>query len=115
MADVVLPATNWLEQEGHYINLEGKSRKPRKPLPPEECWSLMQTVSALSDKMSIKLTITGAKQSTSCFRRRDFEVRKEGVINGKTKSLVRLAGRMRRLQHVTTGYGRKNRHGRFTC
>ncbi len=56
MADVVLPATNWLEQEGHYINLEGKVQEARKALTaPEECRTLTQTISALSDKMSIKL------------------------------------------------------------
>lgn len=31
-ADIVLPTTNWLEQEGHFVNLEGRIQKAEKVL-----------------------------------------------------------------------------------
>ncbi len=34
MADVVLPATNWLEQEGHYLSLDGRMQKANRCLTP---------------------------------------------------------------------------------
>jgi len=34
MADVVLPAANWLEQEGHYLSLDGRLQKANRCLTP---------------------------------------------------------------------------------
>jgi len=63
IADVVLPSTNWMEQEGHFINLEGKVQEAKKALTPsEETWSTLQTVNALSDKLGIKLTDDWSKE-----------------------------------------------------
>jgi len=62
-ADVVLPATNWLEQDGHYINLEGKVQEAHKALTPaEDTHSTVQTISALADKMGIKLDDNWTKE-----------------------------------------------------
>lgn len=63
IADVVLPSTNWMEQEGHYINLEGRVQEAKKALnPSEETWSTLQTVNALSDKLGFKLTNDWTKE-----------------------------------------------------
>jgi predicted molibdopterin-dependent oxidoreductase YjgC len=35
-ADVVLPVTTWAEQEGHYINMDGRTQKAEKMLTPPE-------------------------------------------------------------------------------
>ena len=32
-ADVVLPVTSWLEQDGHYLNADGQLQKAEKSLP----------------------------------------------------------------------------------
>ena len=62
-ADVVLPSTNWLEQNGHYINLEGKVQEAKQSLKPaEETWTTQQTVSALAEKLGIKLTEDWTKE-----------------------------------------------------
>lgn len=63
VADVVLPSTNWLEQDGHYINLEGKVQEAKKAIAPaDETWTTMQTLSALADKMGIKLDDNWTKE-----------------------------------------------------
>ncbi|MRR29902.1 hypothetical protein EG834_06190 [bacterium] len=33
MADIVLPVTTWLEQEGHYLSVDGALQKAEKSLP----------------------------------------------------------------------------------
>lgn len=56
MADVVFPAANWLEQEGHYVNLEGKLQKAnRSIIPAEEIWTAEATLAALAKNLGIKL------------------------------------------------------------
>ncbi|HWQ45498.1 MAG TPA: molybdopterin-dependent oxidoreductase [Longilinea sp.] len=35
-ADVVLPVTNWLEQDGHYVSLDGTIQEAHKAINPEE-------------------------------------------------------------------------------
>jgi NADH dehydrogenase/NADH:ubiquinone oxidoreductase subunit G len=35
-ADVILPVTIWAEQEGHYINLDGRTQQAQKALLPHE-------------------------------------------------------------------------------
>lgn len=46
-ADVVLPATNWLEQEGHYVSLDGTIQEAHKALNPEE--GILSSAAALAD------------------------------------------------------------------
>ncbi len=63
VADVVLPSTNWLEQEGHYINLEGKIQQAKQAIKPvAETWTTLQTVTALADKMGLKLNEDWSKE-----------------------------------------------------
>ncbi|PKN99593.1 MAG: hypothetical protein CVU42_07740 [Chloroflexi bacterium HGW-Chloroflexi-4] len=65
-ADVVLPSTNWLEQEGHYINLEGKVQEAKKAITPaEETWTTVQTLNALAEKLSFKLSADWTKEMHS--------------------------------------------------
>lgn len=62
-ADVVLPSTNWLEQEGHYINLEGKVQPAKKSITPaEDIWTAQQTFAALADKLGVKLADDWTKE-----------------------------------------------------
>ena len=63
VADVVLPSTNWMEQDGHYINLEGKVQEAKKAIAPaDETWTAVQTLNALADKMGIKLDDNWTKE-----------------------------------------------------
>ncbi len=63
MADVVLPVANWLEQDGHYINLEGKLQEAKASIKPaEETWSTLQTLTALADKLGVKLASDWTKE-----------------------------------------------------
>ncbi|MEW6179519.1 MAG: molybdopterin-dependent oxidoreductase [Chloroflexota bacterium] len=56
MADVVLPVVNWLEQEGHYLNLEGRLQQAARVIaPPETIWSNDAVMLALAQKLDIKL------------------------------------------------------------
>ncbi len=56
MADVVFPAANWMEQEGHYLNLEGKMQKAvRSITPSDEIWTTDATIKALAEKTGAKL------------------------------------------------------------
>jgi len=48
-ADVVLPATTWMEQSGHYINLEGRLQKAQAALqPPPGILSVQETLQRLA-------------------------------------------------------------------
>jgi formate dehydrogenase major subunit len=63
VADVVLPATNWLEQSGHYLRTDGLLQEAKSAIvPTEEIWTTLQTVNALADKMSVKLTDNWTKE-----------------------------------------------------
>jgi formate dehydrogenase major subunit len=56
LADVVLPVTVWSEQEGHYINLDGRTRKTTKAITPAE--GIHDNLTVLSDlaaQMNISL------------------------------------------------------------
>jgi NADH dehydrogenase/NADH:ubiquinone oxidoreductase subunit G len=58
IADVVLPSTSWLEQEGHYINLEGKIQEAKNALAPaDNTWTILEVINALSEKMGFTLDI----------------------------------------------------------
>jgi NADH dehydrogenase/NADH:ubiquinone oxidoreductase subunit G len=49
MADVVLPVEMWAEQEGHYLNLEGRLQKTHRGLiPPAEAWSNAKVLEAIA-------------------------------------------------------------------
>ena len=55
-ADVVLPVTLWSEQEGHYINLDGRVQKTTKVLSlPENVRDNLAVVNELATRMNISL------------------------------------------------------------
>jgi predicted molibdopterin-dependent oxidoreductase YjgC len=55
-ADVVLPVTVWSEQEGHYINLDGRVQKTEKVLSaPENVRDNLAVVNELATRMNISL------------------------------------------------------------
>ncbi|MHC1741235.1 MAG: molybdopterin-dependent oxidoreductase [Anaerolineaceae bacterium] len=57
MADVVLPAANWLEQEGHYLSLEGRLQKANRCLVPSaEVRSTDAILMALAESVGVKLS-----------------------------------------------------------
>lgn len=56
MADVVLPVVNWLEQDGHFINLDGRLQSATKVLQPTEIiWTNEAVLSALAEKLETKV------------------------------------------------------------
>lgn len=55
-ADVVLPVSTWSEQEGHYINLDGRIKKAEKLLsPPEHVRDNLDVLTDLAKRMSLTL------------------------------------------------------------
>jgi formate dehydrogenase major subunit len=55
-ADVILPATTWLEQGGHYLNASGTIQKAVKSLQPEEdVFTIGETLLKIADKAGVKL------------------------------------------------------------
>ena len=55
-ADVVLPVTVWSEQDGHYINLDGRIQKTEKVLvAPENVRDNLAVVNELATRMNISL------------------------------------------------------------
>ena len=55
-ADVVLPVTLWSEQEGHYINLEGRVQKTQKVFSaPENVRDNLSVLNELATRMNISL------------------------------------------------------------
>ena len=55
-ADVVLPVTVWAEQEGHYLNLDGRLQKAEKALSsPEHVRDNLAVLSDLAARMNISL------------------------------------------------------------
>ncbi len=56
IADVVLPSTEWLEQEGHYISADGFVNVAKRSLvPSEEILSPFDTLGKLAGKLGVKL------------------------------------------------------------
>ena len=56
MADVVLPVEMWAEQEGHYLNLEGRLQEVHRGVtPPEEVWSSAKVLEALAQRIGAPL------------------------------------------------------------
>ena len=65
MADVVLPAANWLEQEGHYLSLDGRLQKANRCLTPSaEVRSTDDILLAQAEKVGVKLTNDWTKDLT---------------------------------------------------
>jgi len=55
-ADVVLPVTIWSEQEGHYINLDGRMQKAEKAVnPPESVLDNVAVLSEVAKRASVKV------------------------------------------------------------
>jgi len=64
-AQVVLPAQNWLEQEGHYLSLEGRVQQAYKSLQAEESVrSNFEILNELASKLGIKVNNTWEEQIT---------------------------------------------------
>ncbi len=57
IADVVLPSTTWLEQDGHYMNVDGTIQEAVKSLQSaEDIYSIGETLPKIAAKMGVKLT-----------------------------------------------------------
>ena len=55
-ADIVFPVENWLESEGHYMNLEGRLQKANKSLQGEEnIKSNVEVLKQLADRVGLNL------------------------------------------------------------
>jgi formate dehydrogenase major subunit len=55
-ADVVLPATIWSEQEGHYVNMDGRVQKAEKVIePPEGVRDNISVLSELAMRMNMSI------------------------------------------------------------
>jgi len=56
MADVVLPAAIWAEQEGHYLNLEGRLQLAQQSvIPPEQVWTSQATLEAVAARLGMQV------------------------------------------------------------
>jgi formate dehydrogenase major subunit len=56
MADVVLPVKNWTEQDGHYLNMEGRLQQTHKALlAPEGIRSNVEVLTEIADVLGYKL------------------------------------------------------------
>ena len=56
-ADVVLPVTNWLEQDGHFLNLDGRLLSAKAALEASEgIYSNVDAFAKLADSLDIKLS-----------------------------------------------------------
>lgn len=55
-ADVVLPVTNWLEQEGHYVNADGKIQNANRTIiPSEEYRSNLEVLNLIAEKLNFSI------------------------------------------------------------
>ncbi len=55
-ADVVLPATIWLEQSGHYLSTDGRLLEAVRAITPEEdIWTIDKTLEEFAEKLGLKL------------------------------------------------------------
>jgi len=58
-ADVVLPVRNWLEQDGHFVNLEGRLLSAKAALEaPQDVLSTFEALEKLAAGMNVKLAST---------------------------------------------------------
>lgn len=64
-AQIVLPVQTWLEQEGHYLNLEGQMQLAQSSLKStEDVRSSTEIIESLAQKMGIKLNLDWNKKIT---------------------------------------------------
>jgi formate dehydrogenase major subunit len=62
-ANVVLPVANWLEQEGHFVNIDGHLQKAECVLTPaEDVWSNEKSMKALAACLGFNLNTDGWKE-----------------------------------------------------
>jgi formate dehydrogenase major subunit len=55
-ADVVLPTNHWYEEEGHFINLDGKIQSTKKSMRViEDNWSNEEVLEALAKKLDLQI------------------------------------------------------------
>ncbi len=55
-ADIVLPVEMWAEQEGHFVNLEGRLQEARKALKaPAETWSNVMVFESLAERLGLQI------------------------------------------------------------
>ena len=56
LADIVLPSTSWLEQEGHYLNSEGLVQQAQKAITPsEDIHTPYETLGLIANQLGIKM------------------------------------------------------------
>jgi predicted molibdopterin-dependent oxidoreductase YjgC len=56
MASVVLPAANWLEQDGHYVSLDGRIQKASAALKPaNDIWTNEAILKALAERLGFSI------------------------------------------------------------
>lgn len=56
MADVVLPAAIWAEQEGHYLNLEGRLQLAQQSvIPQEQVWTSQAALEAVAARLGMQV------------------------------------------------------------
>jgi formate dehydrogenase major subunit len=66
MASVVLPTTNWLETEGHYVSLDGRIQKANAALKPtEEVWTTESILKALAERLGVSVVAEDWKKELS--------------------------------------------------
>jgi NADH dehydrogenase/NADH:ubiquinone oxidoreductase subunit G len=55
-ADVILPVSIWAEQEGHYMNMDGRTQKVEKALtPPENVRDNLAVLTEVAQQMNLKM------------------------------------------------------------
>ena len=70
IADVVLPVGNWMEQDGHYLSLEGRLQEAHQSIKPaEDILSNEAALQAVAKNLRSRQTIIGRKHSHSASRR----------------------------------------------
>jgi formate dehydrogenase major subunit len=66
VADVVFPVEMWAEQEGHFVNMDGRIQAAKKAVPaPENVLSNQKVLEALAAEMGVALTPADWKQMLS--------------------------------------------------
>jgi predicted molibdopterin-dependent oxidoreductase YjgC len=57
IADVVLPVEMWAEQDGHFLNLDGRLQLARHALrAPEGAWAHRTVFTALADRLNLNIS-----------------------------------------------------------
>jgi len=66
MAAVVFPTTNWLEQDGHYVNLDGRIQKANAALKPAaDVWTNEAVLKALAERLGVSVDVDNWKKELS--------------------------------------------------